>query len=81
MSEHRIAYANANESFWFDARAKCRKCGRFVSWSEVGPIKYYAASGWNGEVIDGHSSHPACGDRVEIDVAYRPVHIHGEVIA
>lgn len=69
---------STREAVWFDARAKCRACGRFVAWSAVEPIKYIAAAGWNGEVIDGHSSHPECGERIHIDVAYRPVRIREE---
>lgn len=56
---------------YFDSRPACSKCGRFVAYRDVEVVAYHPASGWNGEVIDGHSSHPVCGSGVPVNDVFR----------
>ena len=46
----------------------CSNCHRFVSPTVIETIAYYPAAGLYGEVIEGHHSHPACGQSVPVDI-------------
>lgn len=50
-----------------DARSRCVRCKRFVAQSTVRAVRYRPAAGWNGEVDEGHDSHPECGTGVLVE--------------
>ena len=67
----RITGTCEDQDGYFDSRPACSKCGRFVAYRDVEVVAYHPASGWNGEVIDGHSSHPVCGSGVPVNDVFR----------